>query len=187
MIRITLVSFIVVLLGFTPQPDIDYFHKSLHREIRKTWGIEKPVFEKITHAESIEHKYIVNGAFFELAQDSINKQSKFVYVGRVNSCRAGGCSISLENGTGGNSEYFDYFILFDHSHQVIIVKVFNYQATHGHEVSAKGWLKQFRGYNGTETLRVGKEIDAISGATISVFGITHDIQEKTKLLNILRP
>lgn len=55
-------------------------------------------------------------------------------------------------------------------------------ATHGHEVSAKGWLKQFIGYNGNESLQVGKNVDAIIGATISVYGITRDIKEKTVLL-----
>ncbi|HCY41547.1 MAG TPA: FMN-binding protein, partial [Prolixibacteraceae bacterium] len=44
------------------------------------------------------------------------------------------------------------------------------------------WLKQFQGYDGTRPLTVGKSIDAISGATVSVFSITDDIQEKTRLL-----
>jgi len=62
------------------------------------------------------------------------------------------------------------------------VRVFNYQATHGQEVSAKGWLRQFDGYDGSTVLKVGKDIDAISGATISVYGITRDVQERTRLL-----
>ena len=35
------------------------------------------------------------------------------YVGRVYSCRAGGCSIQMLNDPEGEYEYFDYFILFD--------------------------------------------------------------------------
>ena len=49
----------------------------------------------------------------------------------------------------------------------------------------KGWLNQFIGYDGTKTLRVGKEIDSISGATISAYGITTDIQQKTFYLQSL--
>ncbi len=45
---------------------------------------------------------------------------------------------------------------------------------------AKGWLKQFTGYDGSDTLEVGKNVDAISGATISVYGITLDVQMKTR-------
>lgn len=80
------------------------------------------------------------------------------------------------------TEYFDYFILFDSECAIKLTRIYNYAATHGHEVAAKGWLKQFAGYNGTDTLEVGKNIDAISGATISVYSITEDVQLKTILL-----
>ena len=63
-----------------------------------------------------------------------------------------------------------------------MVKVYNYQATHGQEVSIKGWLRQYAGYDGSQSLTVGKDIDAISGATISVYAINQDIQEKTDLI-----
>lgn len=64
--------------------------------------------------------------------------------------------------------------------EVLQVKVFNYQATHGHEVSAPGWLRQFKGYRGEKTLRPGKEIDSISRATISVNAIKQDIENPNK-------
>jgi len=63
------------------------------------------------------------------------------------------------------------------------VKVFNYQATHGHEITAKGWLKQFIGYTAKGNLNVGKTVDSISGATISVNGITSNIRMVTAVLD----
>ncbi|NJM14384.1 MAG: hypothetical protein HC896_02520 [Bacteroidales bacterium] len=36
-------------------------------------------------------------------------------MGRVNSCRAGGCSAPTNDAPAADSEYFDYFILFDSS------------------------------------------------------------------------
>ncbi|MCF8392078.1 MAG: FMN-binding protein, partial [Bacteroidales bacterium] len=78
------------------------------------------------------------------------------------------------------SEYFDYFILFDAAKTVELVRVFNYQASHGQEVTAPGWLRQFVGYGGQEGLVVGREIDAISGATISADGITMDLQKRCR-------
>lgn len=83
---------------------------------------------------------------------------------------------------GLENEYFDYCIYFDKDITVKTVKVTSYRATHGHEVTAKSWLKQFIGFSGKEELRPGKEIDAISGATISVYAITADIEHKTKVL-----
>jgi Na+-translocating ferredoxin:NAD+ oxidoreductase RnfG subunit len=65
---------------------------------------------------------------------------------------------------------------------VKLVRVFNYAATHGQEVAIRKWLDQFSGYDGGKPLRVGKEIDAISGATISVYAIVADVSEKIMLL-----
>jgi Na+-translocating ferredoxin:NAD+ oxidoreductase RnfG subunit len=87
----------------------------------------------------------------------------------------------------GEFEYFDYFILFDSQNRIITTRVYNYEATHGAEITAKGWLNQFSGYDGTKNLRIGKEVDSISGATISVFGMVTDVQGKTAMLNRIRP
>ena len=65
------------------------------------------------------------------------------------------------------------------------VNVFNYEATHGQEITSKRWLKQFVNFQGENELVAGKNIDAISGATISVNGIVKDLQEKTYILKTL--
>ena len=52
-------------------------------------------------------------------------------------------------------------------------------------MTAKGWLKQFTGYNGTSQLEVNKNVDAISGATVSVYAITDDVIAKTEILGKL--
>ena len=127
----------------------------------------------------------MNGKYF-LINGSNLSQYRFIYVGRVNSCRAGGCSVSEDLSESDNSEFFDYFILFDKSKTIKLIKIIDYQATHGHEITAKGWLKQFVGYNGSEQLQVNKNIDAISGATISVNAITFDVETKTALLKKIR-
>ena len=100
------------------------------------------------------------------------------------SCRSGICSNPADNNSEFESEYFDYFIIFNSEKVVESVRVYNYQATHGQEVSSPGWLRQFVGYMGKQSLTVGNEIDAISGATISANAITHDIQLRT--LEILK-
>jgi hypothetical protein len=126
--------------------------------------------------------YDIKGKFFEVSCK--DKSNLTVYIGRVNSCRSGGCSnqISQEE---TNSEFFDYFIVFDSEKKIKTIRVYNYEATHGQEITVKGWLNQFLGYDGTASLRVGKEIDAIAGATISVFGLIADVQEKTSMLKSL--
>ena len=133
--------------------------------------------------DSISNIHVINGKYFYL-QNNTNL-SQYAYIGRVNSCRGGGCSSSNNPINNTYSEYFDYFILFDQNKNVQTVKVFNYQATHGQEITAKGWLKQFIGYDGKRPLQVNKDVDTISGATISVYAITADIETKTKVLQAL--
>ncbi len=162
--------------------DINYEHKAIQKTLEKSLSMVNPQLSELVmpanYATGIE------GKFFNVACDNTDAEIKYMYIGRVNSCRAGGCSMPSALSQGGDSEYFDYFVVFNDKCEVIMVKVFNYQATHGHEVTAKGWLKQFIGYNndGNE-LEVGKNIDSISGATISVNGITQDISDKTQIIS----
>ncbi len=121
----------------------------------------------------------IKGKFFEVSCK--DKSISTVYIGRVNSCRSGGCSNQITR-VETDSEFFDYFILFDSEKKIKAIRVYNYEATHGQEITVKGWLNQFLGYDGSSSLRAGKEIDAIAGATISVFGLIADVQEKTSML-----
>ena len=183
MIRLIILFVLHVAGGAPPgQPDIDYGHKRLYKELEKEWGMLNPSLTELCIPDSVMGNDPVLGKFFSVPGRDNPDQARYIYVGRVNSCRAGGCSISFDTESFGDSEYFDYFILFGPGLDVQQVRVFNYQATHGQEVAAKGWLKQFEGYSGTGSLEVGKDIDAISGATISVYGITSDVVAKTLLL-----
>ena len=107
----------------------------------------------------------------------------YLHLGRVKTCRAGGCSLQGNKvAKDFDSEYFDYFILYNADFSIETVKIYNYQASYGHEITARGWLKQFEGFAGKNSLKVGENIDAISGATVSVYAITEDVKRKTKLL-----
>ena len=172
---------ICYLVSFAQSP-VDYQSKALLKTLKKSGITDVSAIEEILPGDTTALPLAFNGKFFRIETNKVS-QYKYIYVGRVNSCRAGGCSITGNVSHEGDSEYFDYFILFDGNKTVQEVKVFNYQATHGQEVTARGWLKQFVGHNGTESLQVNKNIDAISGATISVYAITSDVEMKTELLN----
>lgn len=184
-----IILFIVYGLFFgtfpSGKPGVNYEHKLLFRELEKTWEMSSPVLHELEISGELKRDHAIQGKFFRVNDPSSERKPNYIYIGRVNSCRAGGCSISLDPSFNADSEYFDYFILFDSTMAVNRVRVFNYEATHGQEVSAKGWLRQFNGFNGSAPLVVGKNIDAISGATISVYGITLDIEMKTGLLHQL--
>ena len=159
--------------------DIDYDNRQLIKALTKGAGsfelneLEIPA----SLAPNSEGKY------FQVTGSGSSSIS-FAYVGRVNSCRAGGCSAP---GVEANSgfEYFDYYILFNTRGAVEQVKVFNYMATHGQEITLKAWLRQFQDHSVDQDLTVGKQVDGIAGATISVHAITEDVREKTALLRQL--
>ena len=183
MIRLT--AFIILILTglIAPgQPAIDFGHRRILKAIEKEWGIPDPELHEIILPDTLRAEEAIQGKFFRVLNTGEGNNDHLLYVGRVNSCRAGGCGISLDEELYGNSEYFDYFILFNAGPRVREVQVYNYQATHGQEVSARGWLRQFEGYDGSGYLGVGKDIDAISGATISVYAITQDVMDKTRIL-----
>lgn len=161
---------------------VNYDHKAIAKTLEKE-GITAQLKEIVLPKDVAEANHL-EGKFFEVPQKG-DCPIKTIYIGRVNSCRAGGCSLPINDPNMGSSEYFDYMVCFDKNAAVVMVKVFNYQATHGHEVTAKGWLKQFIGYTGRNSLEVGKDIDSISGATISVNGITNDIMDKTRILKLM--
>jgi len=176
---------IITVLSFGQKP-INYNHKKIYKEVGKFLEIEQPELEEIFLPDSIVKKNHIQGKFYRIPNQNYTSNYHYIYIGRVNSCRQGGCSISMDPAENYETEYFDYFILFDADFAVELTRIYNYAATHGHEVAAKGWLKQFAGFNGTDTLEVGKNIDAISGATISVYGITLDVQMKTEILKDLQ-
>jgi len=183
MFKLLIIGFALwVTTGFIPLKGFDFDDKTLLKELQKVSGIEKPDWQEISVPETLLASNPIQGKFMVLSTVDSNELKKYIYVGRVNSCRQGGCSNPAQTLTIETPEYFDYLIVFDSNVSVQQVKVYNYQATHGQEVANKGWLKQFQGYDGNRSLTIGKNIDAISGATVSVYSITDDIQEKTKLL-----
>jgi len=74
----------------------------------------------------------------------------------------------------GRYDYFDYLVIFNTDLIVLNVRVFEYRSDHGYEICNKKWLKQFENITGCG-IHYGKDIDAISGATISAASLTGDI------------
>lgn len=166
-----LIAFFGVFLNIQVGSEINFEPKQLSREIKKISGSQTPIAKELMAYKA--------GKFFTYT--NANPVS-FSYIGRVFTCRAGGCMTTEGYNQANGSEYFDYFILFDRSGKILSLQIFNFEATHGQEISLKSWLNQFVGYNGKMTLTVGKEIDAISGATTSVHSITDDVVDKTRKL-----
>jgi len=175
---------LLLLFGNTlAQQDIDFQAKELVRELRRTGDQQISGFSEMTNPGLFSKQCKPKGKFF--VNGNADSDVTYIYVGRVYTCRADGCTLQPDIKGGMSAEYFDYFMFFDATLKIKLVRIFNYEASHGHEITARGWLKQFENYDGSKHLEVGKNIDAVSGATISVYGITHDVQLKSEMLRKL--
>ena len=70
---------------------------------------------------------------------------------------------------------FDYYVLFNDKEEILKVEVLHYRENYGGEICSKKWLKQFVGIDTENYSNFNREIDGISGATISVNSLKHNL------------
>lgn len=71
---------------------------------------------------------------------------------------------------------FTFLVVYNPDLSIKHVEVLEYRENYGGEISSKRFLKQFQGITGTEEIIIGKDIDGISGATISVKSIVRGVR-----------
>jgi len=86
----------------------------------------------------------------------------------------------------GKNDLFDYMVLFDNEMKIQQVVILIYRSSYGGEIMARYWLKQFIGKSNGENMEFEKDIDSISGATISAPEITKGIKSLSLLMTDLR-
>jgi FMN-binding protein len=65
-----------------------------------------------------------------------------------------------------------FLVAIDPTDRLKDVDILVYREPYGGEVAYEPWRRQFRGKSVNDSLRVGREIRSISGATISVHAVT---------------
>lgn len=160
----------LLFAGFHSYDRVTVPENKLENAISKIWKDKNVRLQKLKQNEI----NFCNNDLVVLTVLSGHDSLGFVIAKRVNSCRTGGCNIDNDE-QAISFEYFDYFIITDFDFNVMKVNVYNYQATQGQEVMSQGWLRQFIGFSGQKQLVYGKDIEAISGATVSANAINEDI------------
>lgn len=147
-----------------------HIQKKVDKEIRSTFSIEEFSFESkrisAEAAKDLPSKFQENNLFEIKSEDSL---LGYAYIGKAPSKTA----------------EFDYLVLLDKELIVLKAKVLVYREEYGGEIGSKRWLKQFIGKTKTDEVTHGKNIIAISGATISVRSMTNAMNNLLKSLNIL--
>ena len=185
--------FIICLLGFIPfdsiaQERTKKIDRIINKQIAKVWRDQAIIQTPINTSLDIEFDlFFADNELHRL--DEAESTVGFLLLRRGFGCKIGGCGGAGDQGEGqicsadGNAyEYFDYIILFDNDLSILKIAVVDYPGDYGYEITSKGWLKQFNGYKGAK-MRYGKEVDAISGATISANSLTKDVVDVYKMMS----
>ncbi len=72
---------------------------------------------------------------------------------------------------------FDYMVVFSPQLEIEKAKVLIYREQHGRQIGTVRWLSQFKGLSTEDRPELGKEIDGISGATISSKSMTKAVHD----------
>lgn len=83
----------------------------------------------------------------------------------------------------GQHEYIDFATFFDNEGRVTRVEVVAYREPHGDGIRSKRFRKQFVGKGSTSKLRLGHDIDVISGATLSARAMAKAVKRASVLLH----
>lgn len=73
-------------------------------------------------------------------------------------------------------DVYDYVVLYDEDVKIKKSKILIYRENYGRQVGSQRWLKQFIGMKPGESFDYGKDISAVSGATITATSMTKAVQ-----------
>lgn len=87
-------------------------------------------------------------------------------------CKLGGCAKPSDPNIS-SYETFDYIVIFNENLAIRKVEIVNYPGAYGYEICRKKWLQQFEGK--TPDLQLGRDVDGVTGATVSAQFLVEDI------------
>lgn len=76
----------------------------------------------------------------------------------------------------GKHEFITYALAVSPTGEVLGLEILSYRETHGGEVRGASWRDGFKGKTLDDTIRLGKDVPNISGATLSCRNITDGVR-----------
>ncbi|WP_435312973.1 FMN-binding protein [Cellulophaga fucicola] len=165
---VAILIFSFALFGFGLSGAI---HKKVKKEIVKVFGVEDATLKSVSVSSELNKDLpvkITEDNFYSLLKD--NKLVGYVFVDQASSKTA----------------KFDYLVLFNENLEVVSSKVLIYREEYGGEIGSSRWLKQFLGKTGKDRVSLNTNIDAISGATISVRSMTNAMDNLLQTIGMLQ-
>ncbi len=86
----------------------------------------------------------------------------------------------------GKSMPITFIVIINQKGEIMASHVVKYRESYGGEIGNKNWLSQFNKLTNSSEYIVGKNIDGISGATISVNSLSKGIQKIAVLFPLIK-
>ena len=77
-------------------------------------------------------------------------------------------------------------LLYSPELKILSAQILVYRESYGGEIASWRWLRQFIGLSNENTMKLGDDIQGISGATISCQAATNGFKESTILINAMK-
>lgn len=152
--------YILVLISFQLSAQSPRLLKKATKLIEKTYAVDDI---QLIHKEFQTNSVV--GDFYKIIDS--NQLLGYAFIGTAPS----------------KTDTFEYLVVFDSSLVIKKVNVLVYREDYGGEIGSNRWLRQFVGKARSTDLAVGKNIAAISGATISVYSMTNAVNQLLNEMN----
>jgi Na+-translocating ferredoxin:NAD+ oxidoreductase RnfG subunit len=86
----------------------------------------------------------------------------------------------------GKTEPITFMVVLNRDGMVRSVNLLVYRETQGHEIANPQWRKQFEGKSLSDPLRLKKDIDSITGATMSSRAVTKGVKKVLAVFQVVR-
>ena len=152
--------YILVLISFQLSAQSPRLLKKATKLIEKTYAVDDI---QLKHKEFQTNSVV--GDFYKIIDS--NQLLGYAFIGTAPS----------------KTDTFEYLVVFDSSLVIKKVNILVYREDYGGEIGSNRWLRQFVGKARNTDLAVGKNIAAISGATISVYSMTNAVNQLLNEMN----
>lgn len=136
--------------------------------------------EIITYKLNLNDKLKVNAE--QYARQRFFGKFVYYYIIKDNEKKLG---YAILDNTMGKVKPITFLVIFNIDLSIKEVEIIKYREQHGGSIDDPNWLSQFNNKNINSDLELNKNIDGISGATISVKSIINGVKLLLNLINNL--
>ncbi|MFY0643417.1 MAG: FMN-binding protein [Bacteroidia bacterium] len=170
------ISLIILLIGLSAfgwyQLDIQPMHlKQMEKKVNKYFKAFSPSLES-------QDKWMLANEGIGYRIPVLSKEDStlgYLHYRKAAACNFGGCvDTTCDKGSIGFKEYIYYYAILDLDSNIQKLGILEYESNYGYEISSQAWLKQFYQQQ-PGGFKLGKNVDGISGATVSVNAMIADL------------